>query len=144
MTVSEALAKWLPVSIEKGIVIQTQELQATPDSSGLYRGPERNLSVFNDGSYKITEHYQMLVRKANKTEAERRENDAFFEELVYWIDDKNYCGDLPLLDGKRRCEEVLLTGSPYIYYSDEDSAVYQLSLSVTYVREHKEEEKKEW
>lgn len=144
MTISEALVEWLPFSVEKGIVIQTEELQATPDSSGLYRAPERNIDTFNDDSYKVKEYYQMLVRKATKTESERKENDAFFEELVYWVDDKNFEGDLPNLDEGRVCEAVEITTVPYIFHSDEDSAVYQVSLSITYVRKHKEKENEVW
>ncbi len=145
MTVSKALTDWLkkyPLEIQKGyaIVVDNENLAAYPDSCGLYRTPQRNVQEFTSDDYMITEGYQLLIRQSSKGNTERLESDEWLENLAYWVDDMNYNGELPVLDGGRVCQGVVISSAPYLFQQDEDSNIYQVSLSVTYRRTFKEYE----
>lgn len=121
-----------------GIEIDTNHVGDGSDQYGLFKSPSRDIKEFNDGTYQITEYYQFLARQSGVSKSERKEADEWLEELAYWIDDLTYSYSLPELDGNREVTGVSITGSPYPMESGDKDAMYQILLSITYVRQRKE------
>lgn len=121
-----------------GIKIDTNHVPDGSDKYGLYKSPSRDIKDFTDGSYQITEHYNFFARQAGCSPSQRKEADEWLEELTYWVDDLPYNYDYPDLDGNRRVEGISITGCPYPMIDDGKGAMYQMSLSITYIREREE------
>ena len=122
----------------EGIEIDTNHVGDGSDQYGLFKSPSRDIKEFNDGTYQITEYYQFLARQSGESKSERKEADEWLEELAYWIDDLTYSYSLPELDGNREVTGVSITGSPYPMEAGDKDAMYQILLSITYVRQRKE------
>lgn len=122
----------------EGIEIDTNHVGDGSDQYGLFKSPSRDIKEFNDGTYQITEYYQFLARQSGVSKSERKEADEWLEELAYWIDDLTYSYSLPELDGNREVTGVSITGSPYPMEAGDKDAMYQILLSITYVRQRKE------
>lgn len=121
-----------------GIEIDTNHMADGSDQYGLFKSPSRDIKEFNDGTYQITEYYQFLARQSAVSKSERKEADEWLEDLVYWIDDFPYNYNFPTLDGKREVIGLSITGSPYPMESGDKDAMYQILLSITYIREREE------
>lgn len=122
----------------EGIEIDTNHVADGSDQYGLFKSPSRDIKEFNDGTYQITEYYQFLARQSGVSRSERKEADEWLEELAYWIDDLTYMYRLPALDKNREVTGISITGSPYPMESDDKESMFQILLSITYVRERKE------
>lgn len=121
-----------------GIEIDTNHMSDGSDQYGLFKSPSRDIKEFNDSSYQITEYYQFLARQSGVSRSERKEADEWLEDLAYWIDDFPYNYSFPALDKKREVVGVSITGSPYPMEADNDDTLYQIMLSITYIREREE------
>lgn len=121
-----------------GIEIDTNHMADGSDQYGLFKSPSRDIKEFNDGTYQITEYYQFLARQSAVSKSERKEADEWLEDLAYWIDDFPYNYNFPTLDGKREVIGLSITGSPYPMESGDKDAMYQILLSITYIREREE------
>ena len=119
----------------EGIEIDTNHMAEGSDQYGLFKSPSRDIKDFNDSSYQITEYYQFLARQRACSKPERKETDEWLEDLAYWIDDLTYNYKLPPLDKNREVIGISITGSPYPMEADNKEAMYQLLLSITYIRE---------
>lgn len=122
----------------EGIEIDTNHVADGSDQYGLFKSPSRDIKEFNDGTYQITEYYQFLARQSGVSRSERKEADEWLEELAYWIDDLTYMYRLPALDKNRKVTGISITGSPYPMEADDKESMFQILLSITYVRERKE------
>ena len=122
----------------EGTEIDTNHVADGSDQYGLFKSPSRDIKEFNDGTYQITEYYQFLARQSGVSRSERKEADEWLEELAYWIDDLTYMYRLPALDKNREVTGISITGSPYPMESDDKESMFQILLSITYVRERKE------
>lgn len=136
MTISAYIAKIL--SEYEGIVIDTNHMETGCDQYGLYKSPGRNKTAYVDGSYEVTENFQFFARQSSVSSAERKETDEWLEDLTYWIDDYQYENGLPPIDGNREVTELSITGSPYAMLSEEREVLYQMSISITYIRERED------
>ena len=136
MTISAYISKIL--SEYEGIKIETNHVESGSDQYGLYKSPSRNIKSFNDCSYEITEHYQFLARQSAVSSSERNEADEWLEDLCYWVDDYPYLYGLPGIDGNREVTGLSITGSPYVMDSEDREIMYQMSISITYVRERED------
>lgn len=121
-----------------GIEIDTNHMAEGSDQYGLFKSPSRDIREFNDGTYQITEYYQFLARQSGGSKSERKETDEWLEDLAYWIDDFPYNYSFPALDGKREVIGLSITGSPYPMEAGDKAAMYQILLSITYIRERNE------
>ena len=108
------------------------------DKYGLFKSPMRNIEESNDGSYEITEYYQFLAKQSTLSNSERKEADEWLEDLTYWADDLCYNYKLPKIDGNREVTGFSITGNPYPMEADNAETLYQMSLSITYIREREE------
>lgn len=122
----------------EGIEIDTNHMADGSDQYGLFKSPSRDIKDFNDGTYQITEYYQFLARQSGVSKTERKEADEWLEDLAYWIDDFPYNYSFPTLDKNRNVKEVSITGSPYPLEADDKETMYQIMLSITYIREREE------
>ena len=136
MTISAYIAKIL--SEYEGIVIDTNHMETGSDQYGLYKSPGRNIKAFNDSSYEITENFQFFARQSSVSSVERKEADEWLEELTYWIDDYPFAEGFPSIDGNREVVDLTITGSPYAMLTEERDVLYQMSISITYIRERED------
>lgn len=136
MTISQYIVKLLK---EYGqIQIDTNHLQDGSDKYGLFKSPSRDIKNFNDESYEITEYYQFLARQKAVSMSERKEADEWLEDLTYWVDDFPYNYSFPPLDKNREVIGLSITGSPYPMEEKDKETMYQIMLSITYIREREE------
>lgn len=133
MTISEYIVNFL--SNYDGIKIDTNHMAEGSDRYGLFKSPSRDIKDFNDSSYQITEYYQFLARQSGVSKSERKEADEWLEDLAYWVDDFPYNYSFPQIDKNREVTDISVTGSPYPMQADDKEAVYQILLSITYIRE---------
>ena len=133
MTISKYIANLL--NLNKEISIETNHIKDGSDKYGLFKSPSRDKRESIDGSYEITEHYQFMARQNTNSESERKEADEWLEDLAYWADDLGYVYEFPKLDGNRRVKSFSITGNPYPMEADGKETLYQMALSITYVRE---------
>lgn len=133
MTISEYIVNFL--KNYEGIEIDTNHMTDGSDKYGLFKSPSRDTKEFNDGTYQITEYYQFLARQSGVSKSERKEADAWLEELTYWIDDYPYNYGYPSIDNKREVTGLSITGSPYPMETGDKESLYQIMLSITYMRE---------
>lgn len=133
MTISKYIIELLKKN--KELEIDMDHVQDGSDQYGLFKSPGREVKNYNDGSREITEHYQFLARQATISDTERKEADEWLEDLTYWVDDLAMDYDFPKLDGGRTVIGLSVTGCPYPMESKDDETLYQLALSITYIRE---------
>lgn len=133
MTISQYISDLLKKY--KKIEIDTNHVRDGSDQYGLFKAPSRNKTNYTDGSYEITEYYEFLARQNAGSIEERKEADEWLEDLAYWADDLGVIYELPPLDNNRYVTGFAITGSPYPMESDSRESLYQILLSITYVRE---------
>lgn len=136
MTISEYIANLLKNYTE--MEIDTNHMMEGSDKYGLFKSPSRDIELFNDTSYQITEYYQFLARQTGVSNEERKEADEWLEDLTYWVDDFTYNYSFPDIDKNRKITGLSITGSPYPMTADDKEAMYQILLSITYTREREE------
>ena len=136
MTVSKAIAKWLEGYEMKPVKVSIDQVGAGADSLGMFKSPNREVVNHNDSSYKITEYYELFVVRESQENKDREDNDEWLENFTYWADDCRYGRMYPQLDKNRRCLDIWLSGTPYMFEAKENNtALYQISLGITYLRE---------
>ena len=122
----------------EGIEIDTNHLPEGSDKYGLFKSPSRDIKNFNDSSYEVTEYYQFLARQKTVSPSQRKESDEWLEDLTYWIDDLPYNYNFPPLDNNRKVTGLSIGGSPYPMEAKDKETMYQIMLSITYIREREE------
>lgn len=133
MTISAAVASWL--SFYEAMEVDTNHIKDGSDQFGLFKSPTRTTKEYNNGSYEITEFYQFYARQASVSEEDRKDSDAWLEDLAYWADDFPFEYSYPALDGNRKINKIELTGIPYPMEASSSDTLYQMSLAITYTRE---------
>lgn len=118
-----------------GFSIHTNHLSDGSDRYGLFRSPARSTEENIDGSYLVTEAYQFYGRLDSMSETEREDAEEQMESFVYAVDDYIYNHDYPELTGNRTIQDVQITGCPYPIETTDQEILYQISLSITYLRE---------
>ena len=136
MTISKAISEFL--GMYQDLKIDTDHVSDGSDKYGLFRSPGRDKKEYTDGSYVITEHYQFFARQASLSDTERMENDEWLEDLTYWVDDYPLRYDYPALDKGRRILDISVTGTPCPMETGDQDTLYEIALSVKYVREREE------
>lgn len=119
----------------ENLSIDTNHVPDGSDQYGLFKSPSRDIKNFNDSSYEITEYYQFIARQRAVSRSERKDADEWLEDLSYWVDDFPYKYDFPPIDGKRKITGFTITGSPYPMEAEDKEIIYQILLSITYIRE---------
>lgn len=135
MTISKSIIQWLynhNIEIER---IDTGILSASEVAYALSKEPTSVVEEFVDGSQLRTEYYTFLSRRPTQFDAERIDNDKFFEDLENLVDELNFEGDLPILDGNRYCENIAVSSSFYLFETKESESIYSLTFEITYRKE---------
>lgn len=136
MTISAYIAGVL--SEYEGMSIDMNHVEAGADQYGLYKSPGRNKKDFTDGSYEVTENFQFFARQSTLSKSERKEADEWLEDLSYWVDDYSFTKGFPAIDGHREVTSLSITGAPYVMDAEDKEALYQMSISITYIRERED------
>lgn len=135
MTIAKYISDFISELLED-VAIDTNHLGAGADKYGLFKSPSREMVRHIDGSCDITEHYQFFATQGGVSEADRIDSDEFLENLTYQMDDYSAMYEYPPIDGHRTVTNISITGCPYpMEVDNHNEVVYQLSLSITYIRE---------
>lgn len=133
MTISKYIADFL--KLYETIEITTNHLAEGADKYGLFRSPARRVVHTIDGSMLVTESFTFYAAQRSISETERKEDDEWLEDLMYWVDDYGYTYDYPEIDKLRTVREITVTGTPSQFSDDNNGIIYQITLSITYERE---------
>ena len=133
-SVSEAIVTWLytntTISVDK--TIDTDQLATEAAAYGLYKTPQTVIKPFIDGSRDITAYYSFLARQKSAQEATRKASQSWLEALEAWVRGKNMASDLPALGTGRTCNYVGIANSYALQSTEEQDAVYHLTIAVNY------------
>lgn len=135
MTVVEAIKKWLNVNNVAVKEIEIDLLPAGINTLALMKSPTNQVEEFIDGSQKRTEYYTLYIRKESQFNDERIDNNAYFEDLENKVMQWNLEGNLPQLDNKRFCENISISGTTYLFQSQENESIYSLTFEIIYRKE---------
>lgn len=138
MTISKYIVDFLKQY--ENIKIDTNHIQDGSDKYGLFKSPNRDRKENLDGSAIITEYYQFFAKQAATSEADRKDSDEWLEELTYWLDDYGTAYEYPEADGGRHIIDIEATGAATPMQDSNNEILYQISLSITYMREAKQED----
>lgn len=138
MTVSEAIIQWLmgfnPADYWRMKKIDTEQQGAGVDSYSLVKEPVQNVKKFLSGKKIYTGHYTIQARLSSGTEADRIDNNGFGEALENWVGEKDFKGEYPELTDAV-VKGVNVTTPFYVGRTDNNSAVYQMTIAIKYEKE---------
>lgn len=135
MTVVEAIRKWLNVNFVDVKEIEIDMLPAGLNTLALMKSPTNQVEEYIDGSQKRTEYYTLYIRRESQFNDERIDNNAFFEDLENKVMEWNLDGNLPQLDNKRHCDNISISGTTYLFQSQENESIYSLTFEIIYRKE---------
>lgn len=135
MTVVEAIKKWLNVNNVAVKEIEIDMLPAGINTLALMKSPTNQVEEFIDGSQKRTEYYTLYIRRESQFNDERIDNNAYFEDLEDKVMQWNLEGNLPQLDNNRFCENISISGTTYLFQSQENESIYSLTFEIIYRKE---------
>lgn len=138
MTVSAYIAEFL--KNYKELEIDTNHVPDGSDQYGLFKSPSRTVREFTDSSYEITEYYQFMGRQVTVSKEERKEADEWLEDLTYWVDDFAVYYNFPPMDRGRCVTAITVTGTPSPMEYGNDDTLFDMALSITYIREREDTE----
>lgn len=131
-TISEYVTNFL--KLYDTIEIDTNHVQDGSDKYGLFKSPSRDFERHADGSALITEYFQFYAFQSSASEYDRLDSDEWLEKFVYWVDDYPLQYEYPELDG-RYVTNIEVGGSPTPFETNDRGTMYQITLSITYIRE---------
>ena len=111
------------------------QLSAQEMMAGLYKQPAVTTEKLIDGTVIVTENYYVLFRRAAKVKADRYENDDFMEAVENWVYEQELAENYP--DIGFDVFEIEATNAFYMLERDSDDAVYQLTISIKFMKEAK-------
>lgn len=136
MTIANYVSNFL--KLYESLKIDTNYLEVGSDKYGLFKSPARTSTPFIESAFSVTENFVFYASQASISEIERKEDEEWLEDFIYWIDDFNYNYDYPPIDKGRRVTNISVNGSYTPYVNDDNGIIYQFNLSITYEREVKE------
>lgn len=138
-TVSESVISWLktfdPKEYWRMKRIETGILPADVDSYALVKEPIVNKKTSVSGKVTATEHYTLHARLSSQNNNDRIDNGAFGELLESWVLEQKQIRNYPEIESAK-VKNVDVTTPFYIGKTDTDNSVYQLTISITYVKEN--------
>lgn len=133
MTVIESIIQFLGI-YDKESQIGIDKLGSQTVSYSLMKAPQEEIHHFISGTEVHTDYYQLMARLDALSESERIENNAWGQGITEWIREKDAAGEYPVLDGFR-CTGIGVSTPLYIEVTDNTSAIYQMTISINYVKE---------
>ena len=135
MTVAEKLKEWIS-QYGAQLELETDFIEADNGSYSFYKSPQKNVVPYIDGSKLVTEYYNFFMRDSTQIDVERIKNQEWLAQFEEWIDRQNYAENYPdLSDISSECQEIAVTGSATITSQEDDSAIYQITISIQYLKE---------
>ena len=137
-TISESVIAWLktfnPKEYWKMKRVETGVLPADVDSYALVKEPIVNKKTSISGKVTATEHYTLHARLASQNNTYRIDNGAFGELLESWVYEQKEARNYPVIESGK-VKKVDVTTPFYVGKTETNNSVYQLTLSITYVKE---------
>ena len=133
MTILESIVRFLG-QYEKENRIGVDKLESQTVSFSLMKAPQETVQHYISGTEIHTDYYQLLARRDAKSEAERIANNAWGQGITEWIRQKSNANEYPELDGYK-CTDIGVSTPFYMGDVDMDSAVYQMTVFIKYVKE---------
>ena len=138
MTISQSVIKWLetfePKEFWQMKGISTDIQPAKVKSYSLVKEPIINKKTSISGKVTATEHYTLMARLDSQVDSDRIDNGGWGTALEEWVEEKNKKKDLPKIEGVIT-RSVAVTTPFYLGKSDAQESVYQLTISITYMKE---------
>ena len=137
MSRTSGVVDWLSACpfLDKIEAIDVNQLSPDLEALGVYKQPTRTVTELIDGSAIINEIYYLLFRQPAQLAQERLSSEEYLEKVEGWIEDQNWVENSPQLGATVHDVEVVNTF--YMMDRDDDEAVYQLSIAITYERKPK-------
>ncbi len=138
MTISGAVVEWLRGyngGFELTDAISTDQLEAEPESYGVFKTPGGAVTEFVDGSRDVTVNYLFLARQPSQTDGLRKDAHEWLEGLERWILMQNIRRKLPALGNRRECYGVSVANSYAAEEQNDAEITYQLTLAINYFEE---------
>ena len=137
-TVCECLKDWL--GEYKGAdfsEILTDFIGAPEECLAVFKSPNKEVVPFIDGSKQVTEYYQFFVRRATQIQSQNNENQRLLADLEDWSELQEEEEHYPDLSeaGKMTCTEIKVSNSATISSQEDDNAIYQITISIQYLKE---------
>lgn len=134
MSRTSGVVDWLSACpfLDKVEAIDVNQLSPELEALGIYKQPTRTVTELIDGSAIINEIYYLLFRQPAQLAQERLSNEEYLEKVEGWIEDQNWVENFPQIGSAVHDVEVVNTF--YMMDRDDDEAVYQLSIAITYER----------
>ncbi len=135
MTVSESVIRWLKgFDADRLATVSTDMQTAEVKSYSLIKEPQQNVQHFLSGRKIITDHFTLMARLSNRTDAARVGNSGFGEALEEWIDAQNRAGKYPDI-ADAVVQEVGVTTPFCVGQTREHENLYQLTIAIRYMKE---------
>lgn len=138
MTISQSIIKWLetfePKEYWQMKGINTDIQPAKVKSYSLVKEPIINKKTSISGKVTATEHYTLMARLDSQMDSDRVDNGTWGTSLEEWVDEKNKKKEWPVL-ADATVRNVAVTTPFYLGKSETNESVYQLTISITYVKE---------
>lgn len=137
MSRTSGVVDWLSACpfLDKIEAIDVNQLSPDLEALGVYKQPTRTVTELIDGSAIINEIYYLLFRQPAQLAQERLSSEEYLEKVEGWIEDQNWVENFPQIGSAVHDVEVVNTF--YMMDRDDDEAVYQLSIVITYERKPK-------
>lgn len=115
--------------------IDVNQLSPELEALGVYKQPTRTVTELIDGGAIVTEIFYLLFRQPAQLAQERMSSEEYLENVESWIEEQTWADNLPEIGARVYSVETLDTF--YMMDREENDAIYQLSMSVTYERKPK-------
>lgn len=137
MTVTECIKDWLGTFEGVDLDVDISFLNGDADTYAIYKQPNRNEILHNDGSKLITDYFQFFARQSTIIQDNMLENEQFLDDLEHWVEKKNENEEYPDFSevGKLECQDIGISSTATIISQEDDNAIYQLILAVQYLKE---------
>jgi len=136
MTVSESIKEWLSGYDGADISeIATDFIEGDNGSFSIFKSPNTIEVEYIDGSKLVSEYYQFFARQSTIEENERIDNQQFLCDLEDWVSENDFEERYPTLPKGMTCTEVAVSNSETIISQEDDSAIYQITIMIQYLKE---------
>ena len=115
--------------------IDVNQLSPELEALGVYKQPTRTVTELIDGGAIVTEIFYLLFRQPAQLAQERMSSEEYLEKVESWIEEQTWADNLPEIGARVYSVETIDTF--YMMDREENDAIYQLSMSVTYERKPK-------
>lgn len=138
MTVTQSIISWLKTFKQeetwKMKDIDTDIQPAKVKSYALVKEPIINKKTSISGKITATEHYTLMARLDSQTDSDRKANNTWGIDLEEWVENKNRNKEWPILENGQ-VRSISVTTPFYLGEAGISESVYQLTISITYVKE---------